>query len=152
MITFLPYSDFVQSAKVLDRQRLGKQRVECLQLLQTLNDPTSRFYNHVQTKIWIGYQDALATYSLIICKEWINRGYKDYIYDRILTYLDKKYWYIPITILQDTLGKERKLPFWLGDDRVHISHQSRLLQKDFNHYSLYFNGVDLTLKYYWPVR
>ena len=33
MQTFLPYADFAQSAKVLDMKRLGKQRVEVLQLL-----------------------------------------------------------------------------------------------------------------------
>ena len=30
MQTFLPYSNFKKSAKCLDRQRLGKQRVEAL--------------------------------------------------------------------------------------------------------------------------
>lgn len=36
MQTFLPYEDFEQTASVLDRQRLGKQRVETLQLLKAL--------------------------------------------------------------------------------------------------------------------
>ena len=36
MQTFLPYADYAASAKVLDRMRLGKQRVETLQILQTL--------------------------------------------------------------------------------------------------------------------
>ena len=40
MQTFLPYSSFYQSARVLDRQRLGKQRVETLQILKSLSDPT----------------------------------------------------------------------------------------------------------------
>ena len=34
MQTFLPYPDFARSAAVLDRQRLGKQRVEVLQILK----------------------------------------------------------------------------------------------------------------------
>lgn len=38
MQTFLPYPSAEQSAKVLDTQRLGKQRVECLQILATLCD------------------------------------------------------------------------------------------------------------------
>ena len=33
MQTFLPFPDFQQSAAVLDRVRLGKQRVEALQIL-----------------------------------------------------------------------------------------------------------------------
>ena len=36
MQTFLPYASFEESAKVLDRQRLGKQRVECLQIFNAL--------------------------------------------------------------------------------------------------------------------
>jgi hypothetical protein len=36
MQTFLPYPDFRKSAEVLDRQRLGKQRVEGLQLINSL--------------------------------------------------------------------------------------------------------------------
>lgn len=36
MQTFLPYADFRASAHVLDRQRLGKQRVETLQIMQAL--------------------------------------------------------------------------------------------------------------------
>lgn len=36
MQTFLPYSNFSASARVLDDKRLGKQRVECLQILKAL--------------------------------------------------------------------------------------------------------------------
>lgn len=38
MQTFLPYANAAQSARVLDTARLGKQRVECLQILATLTD------------------------------------------------------------------------------------------------------------------
>lgn len=36
MQTFLPYADFEESAFVLDTRRLGKQRVETLQIMQSL--------------------------------------------------------------------------------------------------------------------
>lgn len=36
MQTFLPYEDFTESARVLDYKRLGKQRVEGLQLIQII--------------------------------------------------------------------------------------------------------------------
>lgn len=36
MQTFLPYPNFIGSAKVLDSRRLGKQRVENLQIMQAL--------------------------------------------------------------------------------------------------------------------
>jgi Pyrimidine dimer DNA glycosylase len=39
MQTFLPYPDFVACARVLDSRRLGKQRVEALQILRALLVP-----------------------------------------------------------------------------------------------------------------
>jgi hypothetical protein len=35
--TFLPYSDYATSARVLDYRRLGKQRVETKQILLAMN-------------------------------------------------------------------------------------------------------------------
>src|SRR5947208_1979490 len=39
MQTFLPYADFERSARVLDRKRLGKQRVETIQVVRALTRP-----------------------------------------------------------------------------------------------------------------
>ena len=65
MQTFLPYKDFSRSAKVLDRQRLGKQRVEGLQILQCLLGIGSlRWKNHPAVKMWKGaelYQTNIVT-------------------------------------------------------------------------------------------
>lgn len=36
MQTFLPYADFSMSAKCLDYRRLGKQRVEAMQILNAI--------------------------------------------------------------------------------------------------------------------
>lgn len=36
MQTFLPYADFERSARTLDLKRLGKQRVECIQVVRGL--------------------------------------------------------------------------------------------------------------------
>ena len=35
MQTFMPYPDYSESARCLDRQRLGKQRVEAFQILRS---------------------------------------------------------------------------------------------------------------------
>jgi Pyrimidine dimer DNA glycosylase len=35
--TFLPYPDFARTAAVLDDRRLGKQRVEVLQILNAMH-------------------------------------------------------------------------------------------------------------------
>ncbi|MFL6108162.1 MAG: pyrimidine dimer DNA glycosylase/endonuclease V [Marmoricola sp.] len=36
MQTFLPYADFEKSARALDTKRLGKQRVETIQVVRAL--------------------------------------------------------------------------------------------------------------------
>ena len=36
MQTFLPHPDFAATARVLDKRRLGKQRVEAIQVLRGL--------------------------------------------------------------------------------------------------------------------
>jgi len=41
MQTFLPYADFARCAEVLDPRRLGKQRVEALQIMRACR-PTFR--------------------------------------------------------------------------------------------------------------
>ena len=44
--TFLPYADFARSAAVLDRTRLGKQRVEAIQVVRALTIPTYGWRHH----------------------------------------------------------------------------------------------------------
>jgi hypothetical protein len=50
MQSFLPYSDFAESAAVLDSRRLGKQRAAAM---------------------WAGYEEALVRYGLVVCEEWL---------------------------------------------------------------------------------
>lgn len=57
MKTFLLYPDFVKSAQSLDYRRLGKQRVECSQLLR------GQWSNHPVAKMWLGYEYQLAEYG-----------------------------------------------------------------------------------------
>lgn len=75
MATFLLYPDFSRSAAVLDDRRLGKQRVETLQVVRALR-------------------------------------------------------------------AAQAMPPWLGDERVHASHQASLLRKDPAHYR----------GWHWPTR
>jgi len=63
MQTFLPYSSFIESVRCLDRQRLGKQRVEALQILNALNGKSKGWTNHPATKMWCGYEEALCLYK-----------------------------------------------------------------------------------------
>lgn len=141
MQTFLPYPDFAESARVLDRQRLGKQRVENLQIMKALVTEEG-WVNHPATKMWVGYEHALLLYQTAICDEWVRiRGYKDTCYEKTLLLLfDKGY------------GITYEMPKWLGDETFHLSHQSNLLRKNPEWYGQFFQGVPDNLEYVWPVR
>jgi hypothetical protein len=137
MQTFLPYADFSESAKVLDTKRLGKQRVECLQILNALrSDRPAGWTNHPATRMWRGYEDALIDYAQTICKEWFNRGYEDSVFDKLEALRS---------------GKPMVLPPWLGNQKLHLSHQSNLLRKDPVHYGKFGWTVDHLFPYWWPV-
>lgn len=133
MQTFLPYADFQKSAEVLDYKRLGKQRVETFQVLNILlsRTPTKGWRNHPVTVMWTGYESALQLYQNITIREWKKRGYKNNMaYEQIQPGL-------------------LVMPPWFGDDRLHKSHRSNLLRKDFNYYSQYFDDPS-DMEYFWP--
>lgn len=132
MNTFLPFADFEKTAKVLDYRRLGKQRVECQQLLKALAGETKGWVNHPAAKMWRGYEPALMAYKDACIKEWIARGYKN-------------------TMLLSNVEEPYDMPSWMGDPLFHISHQSNLLRKDAIHYGPHFPGVPHNLPYVWPL-
>lgn len=134
MQTFLPLSNFRESAKVLDMRRLGKQRVEAYQIMRVLNGESKGggWRNHPAVLMWRDYEPALYEYGRIVCVEWRVRGFKD-------TLLDK----FPIEPVV--------YPSWLGDPDFHRSHQANLVRKFAEHYRQYFPDVDETLPYHWPI-
>jgi hypothetical protein len=137
MQTFLPYESFALSAQVLDTKRLGKQRVECLQILNTLTGRSKGWTNHPAVKMWRGYEGTLYLYGRAICHEWIERGYKDSCTGKLLQ------------IVADYAPEKEGRPAFLGNVAFHTSHQSNLLRKDFTHYSKFFT-VPIDLPYVWP--
>lgn len=136
MQTFLPYADFKESAAVLDRERLGKQRVETLQILYALT-LGSGWVHHPVTKMWRGYEPALVQYGFDICDEWISRGYKDTVRQKLES------------ILSSLPSQDIVLPHWLGDIELHQSHRSNLLRKDSVFYSQYGWTEPNDLEYKW---
>jgi hypothetical protein len=153
MQTFLPYAHFSTSAKFLDNKRLGKQRVEVLQLLR------GQFPNHPCHLGWRHNREALAAYGIRICQEWISRGFKDTCLAKIDAEVngmfdngnDK-------TLLTNT---EDGLFLRWGEIYPYFkSHQMALLRKDVDFYGpqlIKYGGhawvtvEELTLPYLWPV-
>ena len=140
MQTFLPYPDFAQSARCLDRQRLGKQRVECLQLLKALLVPGSGWANHPAAKMWKGYEACLIEYGFAVCDEWTYvRKYKDTVSGKLTD------------LMLDYGFESSKNPPWLGNEAFHASHRSNLLRKDPVHYSKFGWTEPHDLPYVWLV-
>jgi Pyrimidine dimer DNA glycosylase len=75
--TFLPCADFAATAGVLDQRRLGKQRVEAIQVLRALTVPGYGWRHHPAAAMWAGYEEALVSYGLAICACWTARGHAD---------------------------------------------------------------------------
>lgn len=141
MQTFLPYTDFTKSARVLDSKRLNKQIVEAYQLL------TSKLsnLNHPAYLMWEHSKNTLKDYTLEFCKEYtlrFNRTHK--VYENII----------------DLEFSDESLCF-LNDPKYDIdlftlTHRVNLVRKDPDFYGCKFKellaDIDKYPKgYYWPI-
>lgn len=138
MQTFLPYPSFVQSAQALDRQRLGKQRVEARQILDACGRREGGWVRHPAVCMWRGFEPALALYGIAVCLEWLGRGYCD---SQLALFLRALTGHSVVT-----------LPTWLGSERLHASHRSNLLRKNAAWYGRFGWHEPPTLDYWWPVE
>ena len=123
MQTFLPYPDFKQSAKALDYKRLGKQRVEGMQIINAIvgkprkdGKPYKGLVHHPCSVMWRKYVPALKHYTNVIIQEWMDRGYNNN-----MKLYDIQHWIV--------------MPSWLGREDFHSSHRANLLRKDYEYYS-----------------
>jgi hypothetical protein len=131
MQTFLPYADFEACAKVLDRQRLGKQRAEAYQILRVLAGQSNGWRYHPAVRMWRGYENALRAYLAAMIDEWVRRGY--------------------VNNLERPQVDSCVMPPWLGRNMLHSSHRSNLLRKDPQWYGQFGWTEQADLPYHWPV-
>ena len=150
MQTFLPYPDFERSARALDQKRLGKQRVETIQIVRALTWEDYGWKNHPAVLMWKGFEEALGRYGFVCCDVWTELGFGDTCATTIAD--DLRTFGITDVRTQDELADAGALPPWLGNEDLHRSHQSSLLRKDPEHYGPMFPGVADDLPYVWPVR
>ncbi|AFM18630.1 hypothetical protein Mycch_3905 [Mycolicibacterium chubuense NBB4] len=149
MQTFLPCPGFADSAGVLDTKRLGKQRVETIQVLRALTVAGYGWRHHPAAAMWAGYEEALVRYGLEVCRLWCSQGRADTCAATLVTDLTEG---TGLTVIrtQDDLAAAGELPPWLGDPALHQSHQSALVRKDPGHYRPLFPDVADDLPYVWP--
>jgi hypothetical protein len=150
MQTFLPYADFTRSAATLDPRRLGKQRVEALQVLRALTRPSYGWQSHPAVLMWRGHEEALGRYGLAVVEAWRGLGFGDTCAASIRDELGTLGIGAPRS--QPALEAAGALPPWLGDEDLHRSHRSALVRKDPAWYGPLFPGERDDLPYVWPVR
>jgi hypothetical protein len=138
MQTFLPLPDFRESARCLDYRRLGKQRVEVLQLARS-HLGTTGWSHHPASVMWSGHTVALIQYGLQVCNEWRERGYQD----TCGLQLEELMYQLDCT-------KPWDVPWWIGNEAFHASHRSNLLRKDAHWYGRFGWSEPNDLPYVWP--
>jgi hypothetical protein len=142
MQTFLPYDNPALIAACLDNKRLGKQRVEAIQIARILLDLQQGrgWIHHPAVLMWRGSEPWLIkVYLKSVIKEWKTRGFNN---DKC----DKHY-----ENLCNVIGHRWALfPMWI-DEKLIRSHQSNLIRKNPEHYRPFFPDVPDDLSYYWPV-
>ncbi len=176
MQTFLPYADFQQSAKCLDNKRLGKQRVECLQILNTLSIGPYQKKLPKQSKFeldsWVGcsYSEFVSLpktevrktpwYNHPAVRMWKGHEWSLYVYAYEVIQIWRKLGFSDtcmdklVKIGNDLVLKpdlDKKYPKWLGNPEFHASHRSNLLRKDPMHYGQFGWTEPNNLPYIWPV-
>lgn len=164
---------------MLDNKRLGRQRVECLQILQTLakgpyqsretvihnwkacsysefvslpkvNVRKTPWYNHPAVKMWRGWECTLMEYSSAVCKEWVKRGFKDTCLNKIVV-IHYGGLACSHSVANRQQGYNEYYTPWLGNEAFHASHRSNLIRKDPEHYKQFNWTEPNNLPYVWPV-
>src|SRR3954469_24915446 len=108
MQTFLPVADFADSARLLDSPRLGKQRVETLQVLRALELPDYGWASHPVVRMWRGRTPALVAYGLAMVRVWRDRGFADSTHTLIAEFAPDV-----VDVPQDELARAGLLPSWV---------------------------------------
>src|SRR5690348_17804992 len=149
MQTFVPVADFEESARLLDSPRLGKQRVETLQILRALELPDYGWANHPAVLMWRVRTPALVAYGLAMARVWRERGFADTTHAQIAEFAPDV-----VGRSQAELAAAGLLPSWVGDEALHRSHRSSLLAKDPEFYRPRFTELfgpePDDLPYVWP--
>ena len=141
MQTFLPYPSFTLSAAALDKPRLGKQRVETLQLLRANTVPGYGWRHHPAAKMWTGYLPALVAYGVAMTDAWTAAGFADTVRAQLLEFAP---------FVDGMPQPDLDMPPWLGDEALHLSHRSNLVRKDPAFYLPLFGDIPDDLPYVWP--
>ena len=158
--TFITSPSLEKCAKNLDNLRLGKQRVECIQLISFIENTNNKgFKNHPVLIMWKEHVTALKVYCNFMIREFIARGFENTIpiyeldetkivfYDNIFNEETGLTEIIKPQIEKDSIV----FPIWFNWNPLILTHQASLLKKNNNYYSKIFehNPKFFKLGYLW---
>lgn len=139
MNTFLPYENYVETAKVLDSLRLNSCINESLVILRSLSHvydikertQLSGFEGHTLGKFWKGHELQLAKYGQALVTEYFNKIPKEDTdaenFQRRKERLKK--WNLLVEYMEDLEWEDSK-PILIGDESFHSGFRAFLLYKD----------------------
>lgn len=163
---FLPFPNIYYSIKCLDDKRLGKQRLECKQIINLLEEydrthiiPSKGWSSHPAFLSWIGYTNHLKVYFNICVREWINRGF---VNNMELYYIDESLFNIvecsfdeSKAVYDNSKFNIYSFPYWITFPPFYKSHQAALLRKNPKYYIKFFGlelGEFINNGYLWPCK
>jgi hypothetical protein len=125
MQVFVPSEFLSTNIKLLDKKRAFKQVVECCDILKVLRGESKGigWKNHPAVLSWQYNVEGLQLYAYYALEYVFDQGIK----------VNKTFEYI----MNYPINPQAKLPIWWGDEEIHRSHRCRLLQKDYEFYSMY---------------
>jgi len=156
VVTFV-FGPIDYTCRILDKQRLNKQKVEAKEILDaSLIDPNIQqnvrrgWINHPAVKMWRGYANGLKYYFNKITEECVNRGMKNNMplyefteeqlnnihQETIEEYLEQK----EKSTKEESTNDANKiiLPWWFNWEPLWLSHQASLCRKLPAYYSNIF--------------
>lgn len=123
MNVFLPYPDYFESIKVLDKKRCWKQVVEAKQLIDAiLGKGSISWRKHPACKMFMKNVNSLIKYHNICLDYCIKKHNIKVVKSKFIPYV------------VGTL----KNPNWLGDEEFHKVMRQNLTRKNPNHYSQFW--------------
>jgi hypothetical protein len=124
--TFILTNSPKKCVKLLDYKRLGKQRVEAKQIIDTIENDSSGWKNHPVTKMWKDNIIGLKYYLNCCIDEWILRGYNNTM---------EKYDLSEFILPDGSYDESSILPWFYFNLQIQESFKASLLRKDPSYYT-----------------
>jgi len=135
MNIYIPETSITECAKIFDPRLLRKQQNETLYVIKAILDISKGWAHHPTTKMWKGYETALAAYGIAICEEWVNQGGTNTVAPKIRKLVEPD---------------ATNLPSWWGTKKIHESHRSALIRRLPSFYVPLWPSLSSELPLVWP--